>query len=196
MMGPAIDPKLYRSTMGVSLGLRGKLSSAIVVLSCRRNDPARTLYDVHEWEQPADQLNIDQVAAALADARKKFHTVMCVGYYGGSRDDDKVYGVLSIRLGMHIEPAPHDPIAPTQLLVDDFRTGRLKAHADSLVARDAKAAIWRSGTPDQTGILAALRCAHWGAQQYRVIRPVETLTPAQKSEKNRRERQRRLGSPY
>lgn len=186
------DARAYRSTMGLCLGLRGGLSSAIVVLTCRRDDPARRLYVTREWEQP--KLDVDGIAAELKAARADHHAVLTVGYYGG-RDDDHVFSVLSVRLGQHIEPAPSDQIAPTQLLVDDFRTGRIKVRAGGLVERDVKGAIWRAGVPDQTGLIAALRCAHWGAQQYR-YRGVKPKLADQKDGARMRARIRRQERPF
>lgn len=187
-----IDPKVYRSTMGLCLGLRGGLSSAIVVISCRRDDPARTLYVTHEWEQTS--LNVDAIAEALSYARKTFHTVFTTGYYGG-RDDEKTFKVLSVRLGQHIEPAPGDTIAPMQLLIDDFRSGRLKAKPDSLTVRDASSVIWRDGTPDHTGVMSALRCAHWSAQQYRQ-RLKKPTAPGDKVSAITKERIQRKERPF
>jgi hypothetical protein len=188
-----LDPKPYRSTMGLCLGMRGGLASAIVVVSVKRTDPARTLFVTHEWEDP--HLNLDVIAAALLHARTTFHTVLTIGYYGG-RDDEKIFSTLSVRLGQHIEPAPHDNTAPTQILIDDFRVGRLKARPDSLVVRDAKAAIWRDGVPDQTGIIAALRCAHWAAQQYRVVGGKTQITGEEKTAALAKERKRRMENPF
>jgi len=172
--------------------MRGRLSSAIVVLSTGRSDTARTLYVRHEWEKKA--FDVDSIAEALADARQRFAPALTISYYGG-RDEDEVFRVLSIRLGHHIKTAPNDPTAPTQMLVNDFRTGRLKARPDSLVARDAKLAIWRDGVPDQTGILAALRCAHWAAAQYRP-KPRPALSVDQQLDRRRAEKQRRMGRPF
>lgn len=187
-----IDTKAYRSTMGMCFGWRG-LMNALVVLSVRRTDPMRTTYVTHEWE---DQMfNVDRMAAAMRDARSRFRVTAVMGYHGG-RDDEKIFRTMSVRLGMHVEPAPHDVIPQIQLLIDDFRTGRLKARVDSLVARDAKGAIWQEETPGQTGILAALRCAHWVAQQYRPLKSAAVLSPEGKTYANQRERRRRLENPF
>lgn len=186
-----IDPRApMRSTTGICFGLRGKLTTAIVVLSCRRDDPSRTLFVSHEWEQA--HLDIDALALELRHVRETLRPVLTVGYYGG-RDDEKVFKVFSVRLGQHIEPAPGDAIAPTQLLIDDVRTGKLKARPGALVLRDAKLAIWRDGTPDQTGIIAALRCASWGAQQYRQKPP---RTAEQKNAAALKEQRRRMSNPF
>jgi len=191
----SLDPQKYRATLGLCLGLRGGISSAVVVVACKRADPARTLYVAHEWEQKT--LDVDAIAAAIKHARDEYHPVYSVGYYGG-RDDEKIFKVLSIRLGQYIEPAPGDPTAPTQLLVDDFRSGRLRARADSLTVRDAKGAIWREGVPDQTGVLAALRCAHWAAQQYRNVEAQRKarVTGEQRTAAMAKERRRRMERPY
>lgn len=182
----------YRTTLGLCLGLRGKLSTAIVVIACRRTDPERKLYVVHEFER--EEFNADETADALKVARQLHRPVCAYGYYGG-RDDEKVFAVLSVRLGMHLEPMPGDSTAPMQLLIDDFRQGRLKARDDSMVVRDAKGAIWRDGVPDQTGILAALRAAHWGAQQYRQ-RLKKTPTVHEKTMAAQKERRRRQENPF
>jgi len=184
------DNAAYRSTMGVCLGLRGGLNNALVVVSTHRNDPKRTCYVAHEWEESA--ISFDNIEAAIRNARDRFHTRFTFGYYGG-RDAEKILRILSIRLGHHIEAAPEDPIAPSQVLIDDFRTGRLKAKPDSMVVRDAQHAIWRNGTPDQTGILAALRCAHWAAQQYR---PKILPTQDQKRAARDKQRKKRMERPF
>lgn len=187
-----INQKGYRYTAGIALGLRPGINSAVVVIGCKRDDTARTLYVVHEFER--DVFSADTMAEALKVARELYRPVVTVGFYGG-RDDEKVFRVLSIRLGQHIQPAPGDTIAPMQLLVDDVRTGRLKVRADSLVARDAKAAIWRDGVPSSTGILTALQCAHWGAQQYKQLhKPVTTLQS--RLTQSRKERTRKQENPF
>lgn len=182
-----------RSTMGLCLGLRPGLSSAIVVVSVKRTDAARVHYVTHEWEEKI--LNVDNIAAALEVAQKAFHPVLTVGYYGG-RDDEEIFKTLSIRLGRHVKPAPHDETAPMSLLIDDFRSGRLKAKGDSLVVRDTKTALWRNDTPDETGVLAALRCAHWAAQQYRAPRLKPKPTQEERDTMVASTRRRRLENPF
>lgn len=179
-----------RSTVGIAFGLRGGMNSAIVMLSCRRDDPARTLFVRHEWEQ--EVLDFDTMAKELETIRKLYRPVLTVGYYGG-KDDEKIFRTLSIRLGQHVEPAPADAIAPTQFLVTDFRSGRLRAKPESMVVRDAKAAIWRDGVPDQTGILAALRCADWGQQQFRQKKRKDA---AARTAEMMKEQRRRISRPY
>lgn len=192
--GPAIPrnfrPEIYRSTMGVSLGLRGLLTSAVVVLSVRRDDPTRTHYVAFEWEEQG--AHFDNIAAALAHGRKTFRTRYTFGH-SGVREEEKTIKVLSVRLGHWIEPAPVDATAPTTTLIDDFRAGRIRARADSLVARDVQAAMWRDGLPDQTGIIVALRCASWAAQMYRARKVV---TREEKEKAAEVERRRRLERPY
>lgn len=186
------DPKLYRSTMGVCLGFRFGFSTAIVVLSCRRDDPTRKLYVTYEWEER--HCSMDDAAAALAFARKTYHTVLTVGFHGG-RDDQNVFQTLSMRLGHYLEPSPQDDIVALKLVIDDMRSGRLKFRPDSLVARDARAAVWRDSSPDQTGVLVALKCAHWGSQKYRQrLKPV--LTGAQKTAAMARARRRKVEAPF
>lgn len=182
----------YRTTLGLCLGLRGKLSTAIVVIACNRTDPERKLFVVHEFER--EEFSADETAEALKVARHLHRPVCAYGYYGG-RDDEKIFATLSVRLGMHLAPMPGDSTAPMQLLIDDFRQGRMKVLDDSLVVRDVKQAIWRDGVPDQTGILAALRAAHWGAQQYRQ-RLKMPPTEGQKVLAAAKDRKRRLESPF
>lgn len=183
-------PPPMRSTTGVCFGMRGKLASAIVVLSCRRDDPTRRLFVRHEWERA--ELDFDAMAAELKKIRELYRPALAIGYLGG-RDDEKVFKTLSIRLGQNIDPAPGDAVAPTQFLVTDFRSGRLKAKPDSLVVRDVQLAIWRDGTPDQTGIIAALRCADWAQQQYR---QKPALKATEKNAAILRDRNRRMSRPF
>lgn len=187
------DPKVYRSTMGLCLGMRSGLDSAIVVESARRSDPARTGYVTFEWAIPI--LDIEQIAATLRETRKAFRTVYTVGFYGG-RDDEKVFSTLSVRLNHHIDPAPHDSVAPLKILIDDLRNGRVKVKKDSLVARDAQKTFWREGVPDDTGVLIALRCAHWAAQQYRPKLTKAPRTAEEKTADMEKQRRRRMETPF
>ena len=190
-VGGAIFRESYRCTMGLCLG-HSKLTTAIVVVACRRTDPARPLFCVWEWESPV--LDFDEVARQLKIARAEYRPVLTVGYQGG-RDDEEVFKVVSVRLGQHVEPAPGDQVMPTQFLIDDFRCGRMKLKPGGIVERDVKAAIWRDGTPDQTGPIAALRCADWAAQKYRQ-RDRKARTADEKNGAALKERARKMQFPY
>lgn len=192
-----IDRMKYRCTAGLCLGVRGGLNSALVVLARDRTDSNGTLYVVSETEF-TKALDVEAMAAALKLARDEFHPVMTVGYYGG-KDEDEIFKTVSLRLGQHICPSPNDVIVPMQLLVDDFRSGRIKAREDSIVARDVEIAIWHDGTPSHTGILTALRCAHWAAMQYARAgkqRARPSLTGEEKTAAMNRERIKKMERPF
>jgi hypothetical protein len=82
---------------------------------------------------------------------------------------------------------PEDLIVSTQLLADDFRSGRLRAEPTSMVARDAALVIWseKAGRmiPNASGyhsdVLDALRYAHWGARHWQARAPLGIATDPQ-----------------
>jgi hypothetical protein len=186
-MGP------WRSTMGLALGVRGGMASSIVVMSWKREDITRELYAVYEWEDAS--LNLDRIAAALKFARETYHPLITVGYHGG-REDEKVFETLSIRLGQYVQQMPGDQVVPTKTMAADFECGRLKVPEGGLCARDLPNVIWRDGVPGQTGPIASLRCAYWGALQWRIKKAMPRKSPEMEAVERRSEARRRVARPY
>jgi hypothetical protein len=183
----------WRSTMGLVLGVRGGMTSSIVAVAWRRDDISRALYAVHEWEIAG--LNLDAIAAELKHVREMHHPVITVGYHGG-REDEKVFEALSIRLGQYVQQMPGDQVVPTKTMAADFECGRLKAPEGGLCARDLPNVIWRDGVPGQTGPIAALRCAYWGALQWRIKKAMPRKSPEMEAVERRSEARRRAARPY